>query len=251
MNCLRSGYSSVAVALCCVALAWLPSTAVADRSVAVGPSFDHLVLAVPRLEAGAELVAEVLGVPLSPGGEHPGLGSANYLLSFGGRRYLEVIGPQPGPGAMPPFARRLSAVSVPDLRTFAVAAGDLERIEAAAQTAGITTTGIAQGSRRTRDGRLLRWRRLYTYSDEFEGLVPFFIDWLDTPHPAASVTGDVQLARFYVTHPNAAALRRVYAALGVAVPVEASNRPGIVVELQTPSGEVVLLGSGEGLQWEE
>lgn len=214
------------------------------------PLFDHVVIAVPELAPAAATMASVIGVPLRAGGEHPGIGSANFLLSLGDEQYIELIGPQADLREPTGFVERLEAVEGIDLRTFAVAATDLERIEAVAKAHGVRTSGIAAGSRRTGDGRLLRWRRLYTYSDRFAGLVPFFIDWLDTPHPAAEATGEVQLGGLTAVHPKAAALQALYDALGIEVAVRPGSRPGLLLELTTPKGPALILGSGLGLAWE-
>ena len=54
-------------------------------------AIDHLVIAVPDPEvAAAELEAE-LGIAVTGGGEHPGVGTFN-RLAFLGDAYLELIG---------------------------------------------------------------------------------------------------------------------------------------------------------------
>jgi hypothetical protein len=56
---------------------------------------DHLVIAAPSLEVGANFVRRALGVIPQPGGEHSRMGTHNLLLRLGEAAYLEVISPNP------------------------------------------------------------------------------------------------------------------------------------------------------------
>ena len=56
---------------------------------------DHITITAPTLEAGAELVERVLGVPLQKGGEHPRMGTHNLFLRLGDSVFLEVIACNP------------------------------------------------------------------------------------------------------------------------------------------------------------
>jgi hypothetical protein len=203
---------------------------------------DHIQVAASDLTAGSRAVAELTGVTPQPGGVHPGRGTANALMSLGPRTYLEVITPAPGQPATTPMAQELAGVKGIGVRTFAVAASDLDAVAAAARKAGLGVDGPAPGSRRTPEGQLLKWRALNLTSPEFGLFIPFFIDWGDTVHPATTSPAGARFTRLRVIHPRAAELRRIYAALGLDVGVAEGPAPEMILEIAGPKGEATIGG---------
>ena len=81
---------------------------------------DHLVYGVPELTDGVAALEAKTGVRADFGGQHPGRGTHNALLSLGDRRYLEIIALDPSQGeAAHFFARELEALSQPKLIAWA------------------------------------------------------------------------------------------------------------------------------------
>ena len=50
--------------------------------------------------------------------------------------------------------------------------------------AGVKLGEVIDGSRQRADGVVLSWRFTDPRTVAFDGLIPFFIDWGKTPHPA-------------------------------------------------------------------
>jgi hypothetical protein len=203
---------------------------------------DHIQVAASDLAAGSRAVAELTGVTPQVGGVHPGRGTANALMSLGPRTYLEVITPAPGQPATTPMAQELAGVKGIGVRTFAVAASDLDTVAAAARKAGLGVDGPTPGSRQTPQGQLLKWRALTPTSPEFGLFIPFFIDWGDTVHPATTSPAGAKFTRLRVIHPKAAELRRIYAALGLDIEVTQGAEPQMILEISGPKGAATIGG---------
>lgn len=208
--------------------------------VSPDPVLDHLVLATPDLVATTASVAARTGVTPVAGGRHLGVGTANTLLGLGGGAYLEIIGPDPQaePGHAPrPF--RIDALDRARLVTWAVRPSDLDAIAAAARRQGYDPGVPAPMQRRTVDGQLLRWRLTPAEFARSDGLVPFLIDWGDSPHPTSRALPQVRLRAFHATHPDPGAVRRLLDAVGARL--EVTDGPAALhVELDTPRGPVLL-----------
>ncbi|MEE4209958.1 MAG: VOC family protein [Parvularcula sp.] len=212
-----------------------------------GGTVDHIVFAVPDLQVATDHLAGVLGISPVRGGEHVALGTENTLFSLGGRQYFEILGPSRNQAELQPFGAALASKDRPDILTFAVETDNLEEIVRVAEEIGLETSGIANSSRVMPDGQVLRYRSVLVISQEFRGLVPFFIDWGDGPHPGLTSPEGATLKYLEVLSPDPAKLARIYSRLGIKVPVKAGLAPAIIAEVKSASGQIVLVGSGDGL----
>jgi hypothetical protein len=122
-------------------------------------AFDHILLGASDLDAGIRWVEERTGVRAQFGGNHPGGGTRNALLSLGTGHYLEIIAPDP---AQSNAADRLGLRQLSSHRIvrWAIHTEDIAAAKHAAEAAGIKTTGPQAGSRQRPDGELLRWQVL-------------------------------------------------------------------------------------------
>lgn len=201
---------------------------------------DHLMWGAPTLEEGMAEAERLFGVAAAPGGVHPGLGTQNALLSLGDRFYLEIIAPDPEQELSGTFGERIAGLDGCGLITWAAAAPGLAALAAKAAGLEITARGPVATERRTPAGDLLKWELLFLGGHRFPGLVPFFIDWLETPHPATTNPVAGQYRSLEIRTPDADALNGIFSGLGMAMTAQEADAPELTAVIETEHGEVRL-----------
>lgn len=212
-----------------------------SRARSSAARLDHLVYAVPDLEAGVRRFSEITGVEPAPGGRHIGRGTANYLVGLGDQAYLEIIGPDPAERERParlPFG--IEQIVSPTLITWAVAVDDIDAAIAASQGRGYDPGAASAMSRQAGPGELLEWHLTPDTIDDGGGLVPFLIDWGTSNHPTSRSLPSVQLASFGAISPQPEHIDRHLAALDVDLVVAAGEVARLQAVLQTPRGAIRL-----------
>ncbi len=202
---------------------------------------DHLVYATPDLAAGVVRVEQLLGVHAAPGGQHPGAGTRNALIGLGDNVYLEIIGPDPDQ-AKPASPRRfgIDELQAQRLVTWAAKGTDLEALVETAKRRGVDLGEVQSGSRRRPDGMLLSWRLTVSPVLHSGGIVPFFIDWGQTSHPASSLPKGCMLIGLRAEHPDARAVQSALSSLGLDLPMRVADVPALIATIRTPKGDVEL-----------
>ena len=202
---------------------------------------DHLVYAVPHLASASASLERRLGIRPSPGGRHEGRGTRNALIALGEKCYLEILGPDPE--ALAPDRPRWFGVDrlvAPRLAGWAAAGKELEAIVESAERHGVRLGAVETGGRRRPDGVLLSWHVTDPTPAVGDGIVPFFIDWGESRHPADAAPGGATLVGLRAEHPDPEKVSEMLAAVGVALEVRAAAAPALVAELDTPRGRVEL-----------
>jgi hypothetical protein len=202
---------------------------------------DHLVYASPDLRAAVDNVERLLGVTATAGGQHPGRGTRNALVALGPSTYLEIIGPdpeQPAPSLPRPFG--IDRLTQPKLVTWSAKERDLEGRIRAAAAKGVALGALASGSRQRPDGVMLSWRYTDPRTVIADGLAPFFINWGDTPHPAASAASGGVLVGLRAEHPDPQKITATLAALSLAFPIAKGPTPSLIATIKTAKGTVDL-----------
>lgn len=234
----RLGIAILATMCCLIAASGQAQTAGGAELLA---KVDHLVYGTPDLQAGIEKLEKLLGVRATPGGQHPGRGTRNALIALGPATYIEIIAPdpdQPEPALPRPFG--LDGLSGPRLVAWAAKASDPVALASKAAEQGITLGDVTAGSRRRPDGVLLAWRYTNPRVVVADGIVPFFIDWGKTPHPAASAPAGASLAALRAEHPDPERVQKMLGQLGLDLAVTKGPKPALIATISSPHGRVEL-----------
>ena len=206
---------------------------------ALSPKIDHIIYAVPDLEAGRDRFERLFGVRPVLGGRHPAYGTHNAQLSLGSATYLEVIAPDPehdGRQEVLPFGP--DGFTKASLVTWVLRAEAIEEMAARARAAGLDMGPIQSGQRLKPDGGVIAWKLTEAFATPLAGAVPFLISWGETPHPARAVPQVGELAELRIEHPEPDAVRTALSILGTAIEVGAGEQFKMVARIRTTQGEV-------------
>ena len=202
---------------------------------------DHLLYATPDVGRTMDDVEQLFGVRPVEGGRHPAWGTRNALLSLGPRTYLEIFGLDEQ-ALEPPLPRPfgLDKLERARLATWIAPHADLNALVRAAAVHHIDLGSVDERSRETPDGTILRWRMTDPRKARADGVLPFFIDWGDTPHPGTTAPRAGSLLALRAEHPQAAEVEAQLAHLELALPVTQADAPLLVATIATPRGVIEL-----------
>jgi hypothetical protein len=217
-------------------LSWAADDAEEDEVPAL---LDHIILGCNDLDLGMELVEQNTGVRPAIGGIHPGRGTRNALLFLGGRRYLEIIAPDPAQQKIVHFPQ-IREMKDPRLIGWAVHPPDIAATAKLLRDHQIAFQGPDDGSRKRPDGRVLNWKTI-NLADDRHGILPFFIEWsADSVHPSNDAPQGCHLDYFTVMAVAPPELSRVFQHIGVEATVERSDRDRLRAHITGPKGELGL-----------
>ena len=217
------------------------NSAAQESSAELISRIDHLVYATPDLNRGVEEIEKLLGVRATVGGQHPGRGTRNALVALGPMVYLEIIAPdpdQPPPKESRPFG--LDELRKSKLVAWCVRGDDLERLRSEAVRKGVALGEVRSGGRRRPDGVQLSWQFTDPWVRVADGIVPFFIDWGQSPHPARTAAKGATLVSLRAEHSDVRNVRRMLQQLGLDLPVRRSQSPALIAIIEGARGRVEL-----------
>lgn len=202
---------------------------------------DHLIVAGPVLAEAVDYVEALLGVRAVVGGSHPGVGTRNALVRLDPGAYIEIIGPDPEqPEPALPRWFGLDAMSGPRLATWSARTGDLGAAAERARALGVELGPVSRGGRVRPDGLRLEWQVTDPRAERMDGVLPFLMDWGESPHPSASLEVGCALVALRGYHPRADEARAVADALGLPIVFERGPDPRLEAEIRTPSGVITI-----------
>lgn len=219
--------------LCAAGCASAP-TPVPKEAAMNDVSIDHVILGIADLEEGIRRFAERTGVTAERGGQHPGRGTHNALLSLGSPTYLEIISPVAGPA---PGMEGLSGLKELTPVGWAIGTRDLDATKARLEAAGFTVSAPRPGSRVRPDGQRLEWRTAGI--DIPGGLTPFLIEWgAGTAQPSTTSPRGCTLESMEIDTPQAERLGKLVEELGLGAVVREAGAEGMTLALSCPAGRV-------------
>ncbi|MEM9502021.1 MAG: VOC family protein [Pseudomonadota bacterium] len=211
----------------------------------VGPPalLDHLVWLAGDLDAACAQFEALSGVAPDYGGVHPG-GTHNAIVGLGDKMYLEIAAPMPEAeaGAGHPWVDAARQRPEPHLYSYCMrSTGLLSTLAEEVKAAGIKAFGPLPGSRTTPEGQTLKWQLFIPVLPGAGSIIPFHIDWQDTPHPARTSSSPLTLTGFHVKHAEPERFRDAMSLLAPGVRLERSeSHSRLIARLSTPLGPVTL-----------
>jgi hypothetical protein len=210
----------------------------------VNEFLDHIIWACDDLERGSRRFEALTGVAPQYGGAHASGLTHNALVSIGHRSYLEILAPTGPPSAKDDAWSRLARTGgEPRILTYCLrSARPLSELAQLAEGMGAPKAQVLNNGRVTPEGVKLNWQWVAPAFEQYGLAFPFFIDWLESPHPAAmaQTPGNIQLKHFAVGHPRADELQRSLSLLGAPIETYMAAGSEFRVELDTPRGTVSL-----------
>jgi hypothetical protein len=196
---------------------------------------DHVILGINDLGRGMQEFESRTGVRPKRGGEHPGRGTQNALVTLGNGHYLEILAPA---ASQPPTAEREAALDHAQLTLvgWAIHTRAIGATVEQLRRAGFEVQGPVPGSRRAPDGTVLAWQ---SASVDPLGLTPFFIEWSkDTLHPSTTSPAGCTLVKMELTHRTPGRLQSLFKAVGFSATISSGEPPSMKVTLDCPRGRV-------------
>jgi hypothetical protein len=159
------------------------------------------------------------------------------LLSIGDRSYLEIVAKDPNQKVIPDHWIPADQYLETKLIGWASTQNELQNF--AHKHKGILGN-FAKMSRKKPDGSLIHWQMTYPRFNILDGLIPFYIDWMHTPHPGTVLQPAGHIDRLSLGHPDSVRAQKHLLELGIDIEVVQAQNPTIHCELVINNNRVIL-----------
>jgi hypothetical protein len=200
---------------------------------------DHLVYATPDVDQTVRDLSKQLGVTAILGGQHPIWGTRNALLALGPKMYLEIMGPEPSlsrAGLKRPFD--LDKLYKPRLTTWVSRSDDLAKTVEIGRNLGVDLGEVQSGKRTKPNGSVLSWTMTDLMKHRENGIVPYFINWGNSKHPAEGAPTGCTLKELKAEHPNPNHLNSILKAFGLDIQITHGKSASLSATIETKLGMV-------------
>ena len=206
---------------------------------ALSSVLDHLVYITPDVDQTIKDLGKKLGVDAIPGGQHQTWGTRNALIALGPKMYLEIMGPDPTlsrPGLKRPFD--IDRLYKPRLVTWVSRSTDLDKTIELGRQLGVDLGEVQSGSRVRPDGTVLSWKMTDLMKPRVNGIVPYFINWGKSKHPASSAPAGCLLKELKAEHPNPNQINSILKAFGLDLQISHGKSTNLMAIIETKQGTV-------------
>lgn len=105
---------------------------------------------------------------------------------------------------------------------------------------GVKLGEVLSGRRTNKDGTVLSWTFTDPYTRLVDGIVPFLVEWGDTPHPSKLAAPSAKLNDLWAEHPDPTLVQEMLRVLGIDLPVRVGTNAALVADLTGPLGRIQL-----------
>ncbi len=201
---------------------------------------DHIVYAVPDLEATMDWFEKETGVRPVFGGYHKTQGTKNAIVNLGNECYLEILAIDEGNTAIgTPRWMGIDMIESPQITRWSLKSDNLRQDSKILKKYHAEMGNIQGGQRQTSTGNTLTWEMILPLATPAVELAPFMTDWQHSAtHPTHNMIQKCQLIALSCTHPNPSAIQDIFKELGIDMTIAKGEKAVINAKIKHPNGVI-------------
>jgi hypothetical protein len=123
--------------------------------------------------------------------------------------------------------------------TWVARTDDIQSVIDKAKRQALDLGELQEKSRKKPEGSVLKWTMTDLRKNRKDGIIPYFINWGDSAHPAESSPKGCRLIKLEVFHPDAERVNEILRNLGI--DLQAGLGPvALKATVESPKGQMVL-----------